>query len=167
MTIPHTRFTDVAVTGTTEQISQALAPLHDAGRLLGMTAPRPVSAADPRQTVRARVRTIDPEPTVTPEAAPSIVVAVNVTQPPATAAQLGHRPGDSSGFPAVPFAVGAGVFVAVAVSGFWIGASGVATHLIATVASVIGGIGALVLLASALLRITSGTGHHCPGCPHH
>jgi hypothetical protein len=154
MTIPHTRptFTDVTVTGTPEQIGQALAPLHDAGRLIGMTAPRPVSTTDQRQTLRARVRTDVPG-------------AVDVTVP-TSVAPARPRVGVARP-PWLPVAVGAGVFIAVAVAGFWIGASGIATHLIATVASVIGGVGALFLLASALTRIGSGTGHHCPGCPHH
>jgi hypothetical protein len=64
-----------------------------------------------------------------------------------------------------PFVVGAGVFVAVASAGFAIGASGIATHLIATVAAVIGAIGALCLLAAALMHV--GGRHHCPGCPDH
>ena len=144
----------MTVVGLPEQVANVLRNHHNAGTLVAMTAPRPVSPTDPR--IRVNVRLVD---TTTPATRPARVasLATHIT----TRVHHSQRRRIRRRIAIAATVTAAAVAVAAAVA-YLIG------QLVAFLtnnAAIIAGLLTIAALILAALRSTFGSGkRHCPGC---
>ncbi|WP_200208931.1 hypothetical protein [Micromonospora coerulea] len=147
-------YRNMTVVGLPEQVANVLRNHHNAGTLVAMTAPRPVSATDPR--IRVNVRLLD---TTTPAIRPVRVTSMrehitNRVQP-AQQRRIRRRI-------AIAATVTAAVVALVAAVAYLV--DQLVTFL-ADHAALIAGLLAIAALILAALRSAVGSGkRHCPGC---
>ncbi|NES26275.1 hypothetical protein GCE86_27640 [Micromonospora terminaliae] len=144
----------MTVVGLPEQVANVLRNHHNAGTLISLSAPRPVSPTDPR--IRVNVRLVD---TTTPATAPGRVASLGTHITTRVHHTQRRRIRRRIAIAATVTAAAAALVAAVA---YLIG------HLVAFLAdhaAIIAGFLAIAALILAALRSAFGSGkRHCPGC---
>ncbi|PWR12487.1 hypothetical protein DKT69_23900 [Micromonospora sicca] len=144
-------YRDHTLIGLPEQVANVIANHQSAGTLISMTAPRPISATDPR--IRVAVRLVD---TTTPAIRPVRVTSLRMhitdrVQPRRTRRRV-----------AIAATIAAVFTVLVAAIAYLVGQ--LVTFLVEH-AAIIAGLLTITALILAALRGTTGSGkRHCPGC---
>jgi hypothetical protein len=152
-----TGYRDQTLIGLPDQVANVIRNHHSAGTLVSMTAPRPVSATDPR--IRVRLRLVDTNP-ARPANRPRTVRVASLGAHTAGLVQPGRKR-------RIRRLVAVTAVTATVVAGL----TAIVVYLVAQLvaflvdhAAIIAGFLAIAAILTALLPSTGSRKRHCPGC---
>jgi hypothetical protein len=149
-----TGYRDHTLIGLPEQVANVIRNHHSAGTLVSMTAPRPVSATDPRVRVELRLVDANPAPVNRPVRTTSLGGHIlGLVQP--------SRKRRTRRVIAITIATTTAIAGLIAVAVYLVGQL---VAFLADHAAIIAGLLAVAAAITALLSRTSSRKRHCPGC---
>jgi hypothetical protein len=154
-----TGYRDHTLIGTPDQVGNVLLTHAAAGTLIATTAPRPISATDPRVWVRLRLADTSPDPasSVTrPAPAPVVSLADHITGL--------VQPGSKRRTRRIVAVSAAATTAAAALIAMAVYLVGQLVAFLTDHAALIAGLLAVAALITALLTRTVSGKRHCPGC---
>lgn len=145
-------YRDHTLIGSPEQVANVIRNHYSAGTLISLSAPRPVSATDPR--IRVALRLVDTTPTARPRPVRVTSLRTHITD-----RVRPHRTRRTRRVIAITTAA------TTALAGLLAAAVYLVAFLVDHAAIIAGLLAVAALILAALRGTTSGSGkRHCPGC---